>query len=188
MIIGAGPSGLAAAVYGASEGLDVLVLEANSPGGQAGSSSKIENYLGFPTGISGLALAARAQVQAQKFGAEFRTAQGAVGLHCTLHGTSLRRHAAQGTLHSDRDRGQLSQAADVRGGRTTTPRRRGRAWGSMKPVYRAYSPSGTRPVVASRESLRLLEKGPHVFNKSIRSWRSRRQRLPLLEPERWSPR
>jgi thioredoxin reductase (NADPH) len=83
VIIGAGPSGLAAAVYGASEGLDVLVLEASSPGGQAGSSSKIENYLGFPTGISGLALAARAQVQAQKFGAEFRTAQGAAALHCT---------------------------------------------------------------------------------------------------------
>ena len=53
VIIGAGPSGLSAAVYGASEGLDVLVLETNSPGGQAGSSSRIENYLGFPTGISG---------------------------------------------------------------------------------------------------------------------------------------
>ena len=70
VIIGAGPSGLAAAVYGASEGLDVLVLETNSPGGQAGSSSKIENYLGFPTGISGRELAARAYIQAQKFGAE----------------------------------------------------------------------------------------------------------------------
>ena len=58
VIIGAGPSGLAAAVYGASEGLDVLVLDAYSPGGQAGSSSKIENYLGFPTGISGQELAA----------------------------------------------------------------------------------------------------------------------------------
>jgi thioredoxin reductase (NADPH) len=59
LIIGAGPSGLAAAVYAASEGLDVLVLEINAPGGQAGSSSKIENYLGFPTGISGQELAAR---------------------------------------------------------------------------------------------------------------------------------
>ncbi len=58
VVIGAGPSGLAAAVYGASEGLDVLVLETSSPGGQAGSSSKIENYLGFPTGISGQDLAA----------------------------------------------------------------------------------------------------------------------------------
>ncbi|MGA7542655.1 MAG: FAD-dependent oxidoreductase [Nitrososphaeraceae archaeon] len=70
VVIGAGPSGLAAAVYGASEGLDVLVLETSSPGGQAGSSSRIENYLGFPTGISGQELAARAYLQAQKFGAE----------------------------------------------------------------------------------------------------------------------
>ena len=69
VVIGAGPSGLAAAVYGASEGLDVLVLETSSPGGQAGSSSRIENYLGFPTGISGQELAARAYNQAQKFGA-----------------------------------------------------------------------------------------------------------------------
>jgi thioredoxin reductase (NADPH) len=76
VVIGAGPSGLAAAVYGASEGLDVLVLEANSPGGQAGSSSKIENYLGFPTGISGQELAARAYHQAQKFGAEMLIAKG----------------------------------------------------------------------------------------------------------------
>ena len=65
VIVGAGPAGLAAAVYGASEGLDVLVIESNSPGGQAGSSSKIENYLGFPTGISGQDLAGRANVQAQ---------------------------------------------------------------------------------------------------------------------------
>jgi thioredoxin reductase (NADPH) len=70
VVIGAGPSGLAAAVYGASEGLDVLVLETSSPGGQAGSSSRIENYLGFPTGITGQELAGRAYVQAQKFGAE----------------------------------------------------------------------------------------------------------------------
>ena len=65
VVIGAGPSGLAAAVYGASEGLDVLLLETSSPGGQAGSSSRIENYLGFPTGISGQELAARAYNQAQ---------------------------------------------------------------------------------------------------------------------------
>jgi thioredoxin reductase (NADPH) len=82
VILGAGPSGLAAAVYGASEGLDVLVLETNSPGGQAGSSSKIENYLGFPTGISGQELAARAYTQAQKFGAQVVIAQGAKRLIC----------------------------------------------------------------------------------------------------------
>jgi thioredoxin reductase (NADPH) len=82
IVVGAGPAGLAAAVYAASEGLDVLVLETGTPGGQAGSSSKIENYLGFPTGISGLALAARARVQAQKFGAEIRTAYSALKLNC----------------------------------------------------------------------------------------------------------
>jgi thioredoxin reductase (NADPH) len=75
VVIGAGPSGLAAAVYGASEGLDVMVLETSSPGGQAGSSSRIENYLGFPTGISGQDLAGRAYVQAQKFGADILVAK-----------------------------------------------------------------------------------------------------------------
>ena len=77
VIVGAGPAGLAAAVYGASEGLDVLVLESNAPGGQAGSSSRIENYLGFPTGISGKDLAAKAYTQAQKFGAQVLVARGA---------------------------------------------------------------------------------------------------------------
>jgi thioredoxin reductase (NADPH) len=82
VIIGAGPAGLAAAVYGASEGLDVLVLEANAPGGQAGSSSRIENYLGFPTGISGLELTGRAYAQAEKFGAQVMIAKGATKLAC----------------------------------------------------------------------------------------------------------
>jgi thioredoxin reductase (NADPH) len=83
VIIGAGPAGLAAAVYGASEGLDVLVLESNSPGGQAGSSSRIENYLGFPSGISGQELTSRAYAQAQKFGAQVLIAEGATRLDCT---------------------------------------------------------------------------------------------------------
>jgi thioredoxin reductase (NADPH) len=82
IIVGAGPSGLAAAVYAASEGLDVLVVETTAPGGQAGSSSKIENYLGFPTGISGQELAGRAYTQAQKFGAHFVIAKGAQELAC----------------------------------------------------------------------------------------------------------
>jgi thioredoxin reductase (NADPH) len=82
IVIGAGPAGLAAAVYAASEGLNVLVLETNAPGGQAGSSSRIENYLGFPTGISGQALAGRALVQAQKFGAEVAIANTAIRLRC----------------------------------------------------------------------------------------------------------
>ncbi len=82
IVVGAGPAGLAAAVYAASEGLSVLVLEGNAPGGQAGSSSRIENYLGFPTGISGQDLAARASVQAEKFGAQIAIAREATALAC----------------------------------------------------------------------------------------------------------
>jgi thioredoxin reductase (NADPH) len=82
VIVGAGPAGLAAGVYGASEGLEVLVLESIAPGGQAGSSSKIENYLGFPTGISGHNLAFRAHTQARKFGAQIMVAQSAARLTC----------------------------------------------------------------------------------------------------------
>jgi thioredoxin reductase (NADPH) len=82
VIVGAGPAGLAAAVYAASEGLDALVIEASSPGGQAGSSSRIENYLGFPTGISGQELAERAYAQVQKFGASVMIARGAAKLTC----------------------------------------------------------------------------------------------------------
>ena len=97
-IIGAGPAGLSAAVYAASEGLSALVLETKAPGGQAGSSSRIENYLGFPNGISGPELARRAVDQAEKFGAELLIAQSAVRLSCgdrplqlvTADGTTLR--------------------------------------------------------------------------------------------------
>ncbi|MEO8937782.1 MAG: FAD-dependent oxidoreductase [Burkholderiaceae bacterium] len=81
-VVGAGPAGLAAAVYAASEGLVTLVVEGMAPGGQAGTSSKIENYLGFPTGISGQALAGRAQAQAQKFGARLAISRMVVGLDC----------------------------------------------------------------------------------------------------------
>jgi thioredoxin reductase (NADPH) len=86
-VVGAGPSGLAAAVYAASEGLCTIVVEGTAPGGQAGTSSKIENYLGFPTGISGQRLASRAQLQALKFGVRFAisreviTAQQVDGIH-----------------------------------------------------------------------------------------------------------
>src|SRR5215203_186607 len=79
-VVGAGPAGLATAVYAASEGLSVLVLDCRSFGGQAGASARIENYLGFPTGISGMALMARAYTQAQKFGAEMAIPDEAVAL------------------------------------------------------------------------------------------------------------
>jgi thioredoxin reductase (NADPH) len=82
VVVGAGPAGLAAAVYAASEGLDVLVVEKAAPGGQAGSSSKIENYLGFPAGLSGNELAARAIAQSEKFGAQIMVAQTVEHLCC----------------------------------------------------------------------------------------------------------
>jgi thioredoxin reductase (NADPH) len=83
LVIGAGPAGLATAVYAASEGLKTLVIEKAAPGGQAGSSSKIENYLGFPTGLSGQELVNRSIAQAQKFGAELMVAQSVVHIDCS---------------------------------------------------------------------------------------------------------
>jgi thioredoxin reductase (NADPH) len=82
IVVGAGPAGLAAAVYAASEGLDILLIESHAPGGQAASSSKIENYLGFPTGVSGQELATSATRQAQKFGAKMSVARAIVQLRC----------------------------------------------------------------------------------------------------------
>jgi len=99
-IVGAGPAGLAAAVYAASEGLSVAALDSHAPGGQAGMSARIENYLGFPTGISGQALAARALVQAQKFGAH-------VGIPCEV-----------GALHCDKQ----PLVVELTGGRRLTTR------------------------------------------------------------------
>jgi thioredoxin reductase (NADPH) len=109
VIVGAGPAGLAAAVYGASEGLDVLVLEAYSPGGQADSSSRIENYLGFPSGISGNNLASRAYVQAQKFGAQMllRSGDTADLRPQTLCARIEGWHSNPGTRHCDCQRCEI---------------------------------------------------------------------------------
>lgn len=90
VVVGAGPAGLASAVYAASEGLETIVVEALAPGGQAGTSSRIENYLGFPSGISGLELAGRAQTQAQKFGARMVVSRPAVALECRKDSYRLR--------------------------------------------------------------------------------------------------
>ena len=125
VVVGAGPAGLAAAVYGASEGLDVLVLESSAPGGQAGTSSRIENYLGFPTGISGQALAGRALTQAEKFGAEVAigrtwcasTATAALSPH------PLRRAGGPRARHHHRDRGEVPEARRA-GARALRRRRR----------------------------------------------------------------
>ena len=91
-VIGAGPGGLAAAVYGASEGLDTVILEKDALGGQAGCSSKIENYMGFPTGLSGRELACRANIQAQKFGSQFSVPSEVVNLECQGDRTILELH------------------------------------------------------------------------------------------------
>ena len=101
-VVGAGPAGLATAVYAASEGLEVIVLDARAPGGQAGASARIENYLGFPTGISGQALSARAFTQAQKFGAELaiplQVAQLECGGDARRPGDLLSLHLADGQV------------------------------------------------------------------------------------------
>jgi thioredoxin reductase (NADPH) len=98
VVVGAGPAGLAAAVYAASEGLDTLVIEGTAPGGQAGTSSKIENYLGFPTGISGQALAGRAQVQAQKFGARLAISREVEAIDCAQHPHRVHLQGGQSVL------------------------------------------------------------------------------------------
>jgi len=89
-IVGAGPAGLAAAVYAASEGLSTIVIEGTAPGGQAGTSSRIENYLGFPTGVSGQELSERSMVQAQKFGAEFAISRDVLSM--SRHGDNYAMH------------------------------------------------------------------------------------------------
>lgn len=98
-VVGAGPGGLAATVYAASEGLEVIVIDRLGPGGQAGTSSKIENYLGFPTGISGSDLAAAALTQATKFGAEISVAHEAQGIDCSDPG-HYTIAVANGTIHA----------------------------------------------------------------------------------------
>jgi thioredoxin reductase (NADPH) len=100
IVVGAGPAGLSAAVYAASEGLDVLVIEARAPGGQAGSSSRIENYLGFPTGITGQELAMRALGQANKFGAQMLIARRAARLDCRERPYTIYMGEEGGTLHA----------------------------------------------------------------------------------------
>jgi thioredoxin reductase (NADPH) len=99
VIVGAGPAGLAAAVYGASEGLHTLMLDRAGPGGQASWSSRIENYMGFPEGLTGSALAARGLIQAQKFGAHMSVPAEVIKIDCEEHGQLI--HLATGeTVHA----------------------------------------------------------------------------------------
>ena len=127
-VVGSGPAGLATAVYAASEGLSVAVLDARAFGGQAGASARIENYLGFPTGISGQALAGRAFIQAQKFGAEMLIPVAVKSLDCSQRdgafalatecGQSLRAQLRRG-----RERRALPPARDRKSRRLRRPRR-----------------------------------------------------------------
>ena len=120
-VVGAGPAGLAAAVYAASEGLSVLVLDERAFGGQAGASARIENYLGFPTGISGMALAGRAFNQALKFGVEIAIPLEVARLDCGARRDSRRSHASRlhqwrrgaRADHRDRLRRKLPAAGDL---------------------------------------------------------------------------
>ena len=154
VVVGAGPAGLAAAVYAASEGLDVLVLETTAPGGQAGSSSKIENYLGFPTGISGQALAGRAYAQAQKFGAQVLIATGADALRLRAQAATRSRSddgqrvTARARRHRHGRRVPQAAAREpgaVRGRRASTTARR--SWRRSCAAARksSWSAAATRP-------------------------------------------
>ncbi len=135
IVVGAGPAGLSAAVYAASEGLDVLVIEGRAPGGQAGSSSRIENYLGFPTGISGQALAGRALTQAQKFGAQLLIARTAASAR--LQRPAVCRSPGRGRQHGSHARNrhrnrrgilQASRLRRCRGSRASASITRPRSW------------------------------------------------------------
>ena len=147
IVVGAGPAGLAAAVYGASEGLRTLVLEMVAVGGQAGASSRIENYLGFPTGISGGDLTQRATVQAQKFGASFSspcTVGIASGGSGPFRSSPVQRHRGSGSGGDRRDRSALPEARRRRSRAVRVPRRvlrRDRVGG---PSVRGFARGGRR--------------------------------------------
>ena len=144
VVVGAGPAGLAAAVYGASEGLDVAVLDATAPGGQAGSSSRIENYLGFPDGISGAELTTRATIQAQRFGALLaspcrvdRLAVAAGGSFTVRPG---RRHLGRRADGGSRERRAGTAACRYRTGSGW----RGRESTTLRPSWRPACPAPAR--------------------------------------------
>ena len=127
-VVGSGPAGLSTAVYAASEGLGVAVCDTRAFGGQAGASARIENYLGFPTGISGLALTARAFNQAQKFGAEMMIPVTVTALDCSradgAFGLEARRwRGAAGAVRRGGERRALSAARDRKPRRLRGPRR-----------------------------------------------------------------
>ena len=153
IVVGSGPGGLAAAVYGASEGLKTLIVESVATGGQAGMASRIENYLGFPAGLSGVELASRALVQADKFGASIAVPREAVALRRDGHTYAITLDDGEeivgGSVSSWRSaRGTASSACRARpswkGATSTTPRPRSRPRSARGRMSRL-SAAGTRP-------------------------------------------
>ena len=151
VIVGAGPAGLAAAVYGASEGLYTVVVERGTFGGQAGMSSRIENYLGFPSGLSGADLARRATTQARRFRAELLTAQEATGIDVVGNTRVVRLAGRDRDLltHGAAGAGRLVPAARRQGGRAAY---RARASGTARrpPATRRCSTGRRRSSSAER--------------------------------------
>ena len=123
VIVGGGPAGLGAAVYAASEGLKAVVVERAAAGGQAGQSSRIENYLGFPDGVAGDQLTDRARRQALRFGAELLTARTVVGLEVKGPAREVVFDDGTAVLRSRRRAGHRSQLSPARGGRGRRPGR-----------------------------------------------------------------
>jgi thioredoxin reductase (NADPH) len=138
-IVGAGPAGLAAAVYAASEGLQTLLLQAVAPGGPAGTTSMIENHLGFPNGISGSELATRTVAQARRFGAEILLARSLTGL--SMEDSGFRAHLSDGSSVRGRTlliasgvewrRLEIAGVEDLRVRACTTARDRARLWSAL---------------------------------------------------------
>ncbi len=118
IIVGAGPAGLAAAVYGASEGLDTLLVDRIGVGGQAGTSSRIENYVGFPSGISGGELVERAALQAQRLGAQITSPCTVIGIESICDGYRL--VLADGATHGRQDRGRRPRVSSTASCRSRT--------------------------------------------------------------------
>ena len=149
-MVGSGPAGLSAAVYGASEGLQVIVLDGVATGGQAGTSSRIENYLGFPSGISGAELAERATLQAQKFGARFAVPAEATAIEQDdgHYGCAL----ADGT-------GLTSRAGGHRHRRPVPPARRAARWSYFEKMSVYYAASQAEALLCRGDPVAIVGGG-----------------------------
>jgi hypothetical protein len=169
-IVGAGPAGLAAAVYGASEGLDTVLLDAVGTGGQAAASSRIENYFGFPFGLSGADLTGRAVLQALKFGAQLASPCQAVKLDTDRNGDLLRLHLQGGEVIDSKFRRLPSRSRSARHG----PRPSSRLSPSRCPPHSRAAPYGRRPggrtVTRDNPRRKPWVSGPDLITTPSPSW------------------